>query len=83
MTAVEPIRCWWQSSTGAVTIGEAFDVTLTCAVLDTEAVQVVPDESRLGVASIQVAPFEILGGSHPPMPTAGRAGFFNTATRFA
>ena len=65
MTSVAPIQCWWQSSTGAVTIGEAFDVTLTCAVLDTEAVQVVPDESRLGVAAIQMAPFEILGGSHP------------------
>ena len=76
MTTVEPIRCWWQSSTGAVTIGEAFDVTLTCAVLDTEAVQVVPDESRLGVASIQVAPFEILGGSHPPDAHRGPRRFF-------
>ena len=26
----------------------------------------IPDESRLNVASIQMAPFEILGGSHPP-----------------
>lgn len=76
MTSVEPIRCWWQSSTGAVTIGEAFDVTLTCAVLDTEAVQVVPDESRLGVASIQVAPFEIVGGSHPPDARRGPRRFF-------
>lgn len=76
MTSVAPIQCWWQSSTGAVTIGEAFDVTLTCAVLDTEAVQVVPDESRLGVASIQVAPFEILGGSHPPDAHRGPRRFF-------
>lgn len=76
MTSVAPIQCWWQSSTGAVTIGEAFDVTLTCAVLDTEAVQVVPDESRLGVASIQVAPFEILGGSHPPDAHRGSRRFF-------
>ena len=76
MTSVAPIQCWWQSSTGAVTIGEAFDVTLTCAVLDTEAVQVVPDESRLGVASSQVAPFEILGGSHPPDVRRGPRRFF-------
>lgn len=76
MTTLEPIRCWWQSSAGAVTIGEAFDVTLTCAVVDTEAVQVVPDESRLGVASIQVAPFEILGGSHPPDAHRGSRRFF-------
>jgi len=62
---VDPIRCWWQSSTGAVTIGEAFTVVLTCAVIQTTSMQVVADESRLGVASIQMAPFEILGGSHP------------------
>ncbi len=76
MSPVEPIRCWWQSSTGAVTIGEAFSVTLTCAVVDTEAVQVVPDESRLGVASVQMAPFEILGGSHPPDAHRGSRRFF-------
>lgn len=76
MTAVEPIRCWWQSSTGAITIGQSFDVTLTCAVLDTEPVQVVPDESRLGVASVQLAPFEILGGTHPPDAHRGSRRFF-------
>ena len=62
---IDPIRCWWQSSAGAITIGESFDVVLTCAVIETESMQVVADESRLGVASIQMAPFEILGGSHP------------------
>ena len=62
---VDPIRCWWQSSTGAITIGESFTVVLTCAVIETDSLRVVADESRLGVASIQVAPFEILGGSHP------------------
>ncbi len=62
---VDPIRCWWQSSAGAITIGESFNVVLTCAVIETESMQVVADESRLGVASIQMSPFEILGGSHP------------------
>jgi hypothetical protein len=62
---IDPIRCWWQSSTGAITIGESFEVVLTCAVIETPSMQVVADESRLGVASIQMAPFEILGGSHP------------------
>ena len=62
---VDPIRCWWQSSAGAITIGESFDVVLTCGVIETASMQVVADESRLGVASIQMAPFEILGGSHP------------------
>ncbi len=62
---IDPIRCWWQSSAGAITIGESFEVVLTCAVIETVSMQVVADESRLGVASIQMAPFEILGGTHP------------------
>ena len=66
VNGVEPIRCWRQSSAGAVAVGETFTVTLTCAVYDGDNAQVVPDESRLTVASIQMAPFEILGGSHPP-----------------
>jgi hypothetical protein len=62
----EPIRCWRQSSAGAIALGETFTVVLTCAVYEADNAQAVPDESRLGVASIQMAPFEILGGSHPP-----------------
>lgn len=72
----EPIRCWRQSSAGAVTIGETFTVTLTCAAYEADNAQVIPDESRLGVASIQMAPFEILGGSHPPDVRRGSRRFF-------
>lgn len=72
----EPIRCWRQISAGAVTIGESFTVVLTCAVYEGDNAQVVPDESRLGVASIQMAPFEILGGSHPPDVHRGTRRFF-------
>ena len=62
----EPIRCWRQSTAGAISIGESFNVVVTCAVFESDNAQVIPDESRLNVASIQMAPFEILGGSHPP-----------------
>lgn len=72
----EPIRCWRQSTAGSVTIGERFTVVLTCAVYEGDNAQVVPDESRLGVASIQLAPFEILGGSHPPDLRRGSRRFF-------
>jgi hypothetical protein len=74
--AVEPLRCWRQSSAGAVTIGETFTVTVTCAVFESADAQVVPDESRLNVASIQMAPFEILGGAHPPDVRRGSRRFF-------
>ncbi len=72
----DPIRCWWRSSTGAVRTGETFTVLLTCAVLENEAVQIVPDETRLGSSVIAMAPFEIVGGSHPAdLRTANRRFF--------
>ncbi|HEX8030897.1 MAG TPA: hypothetical protein VF491_20635 [Vicinamibacterales bacterium] len=72
----EPIRCWRQVSAGAISVGETFTVVLTCAVFQDENAQVIPDESRLGVASIQMAPFEILGGTHPPDVHRGSRRFF-------
>ena len=36
--AVPPIECWWKTDRSAVTIGENFQLTLTCAVLATERV---------------------------------------------
>ena len=62
---VDPIRCWWRSSTGAVRTGEIFSVVLTCAVIENDAVQVAGDESKLAASVVQMAPFEIIGGSHP------------------
>src|SRR5262245_4281850 len=52
----DPIRCWWRSSSGAIRIGENFTVTLTCAVLQTDSVQVTPDESRLDSTVAQMSP---------------------------
>ncbi|HUQ86090.1 MAG TPA: hypothetical protein VM096_00945 [Vicinamibacterales bacterium] len=72
----EPIRCWRQSSAGAIALGETFTLVLTCAVYEADNAQAVPDESRLGVASIQLAPFEILGGSHPRDVHRGSRRFF-------
>jgi hypothetical protein len=76
MVEVAPIRCWWRTSAGAVTIGEPFDVRLTCAVLEADSVQVVPDETRLSVAAVQLKPFEVLGGNHPADTRAGQRRFF-------
>ena len=62
---VEPIACWWRTTTGAVRAGEHFGLTLTCAVVETDAAKVVPDLSRLDANVVQLPPFEILGGTHP------------------
>ena len=73
---VDPIRCWWRTSTGAVRTGAPFSLDLTCAVLENEAVQVVPDESRLGGNVIQMAPFEVVDSSHPSDLYSGQRRFF-------
>ena len=60
----DPLQCWWRTSAGAVRVGEPFTTVLTCAVLETDDVKVVVDESRLEPSVVQFAPFETLGGSH-------------------
>ena len=73
---VDPIRCWWRTSTGAVRTGAPFSLDLTCAVLENDAVRVVPDESRLGGNVIQMAPFEIIESAHPSDLYSGQRRFF-------
>jgi hypothetical protein len=63
---VEPITCWWRSSTSAVRSGEPFGLTLTCQVVETETTKVVPDQSKLDASVVQLQPFEVIGGSHAP-----------------
>ena len=79
MVEVDPIRCWWKTSSGAVRIGEVFTLTLTCAVLQNDAVQVVPDETRLGASVITMAPFEMVKGVHPADLYSGNRRFFQYA----
>ena len=64
MVEVEPIVCWWRTSTSAVRTGESFGLTLTCSVVETEANKVVPDFSKLDPTVVQLPPFEVLGGTH-------------------
>jgi hypothetical protein len=60
--AVPPIECWWKTDRSAVTVGENFQLTLTCAVLATDRVSVVVDESSLEPSALHLTPFEIVGG---------------------
>jgi len=60
--AVSPIECWWKTDRSAVRVGEHFQLTLTCAVLDTEKVKVAVDESSLGPSALHLVPFEIVAG---------------------
>jgi len=65
MVEVEPIKCWWRTSSSAVRTGEPFTLTMTCAVVETEANKVVPDHSKLDQQVVQLPPFEVIGGTHP------------------
>jgi hypothetical protein len=75
----DPIRCWTRASAGSVRIGETFTATLTCAVLETELVQVIPDESKLAVTVAQMTPFEVAGGDHPADLRTNSRRFFQYA----
>jgi hypothetical protein len=60
----DPIRCWWRTSAPAVRVGEPFSVVLTCAVVETDAVTVVPGQAELDPNALQLPPFDVIGGSH-------------------
>lgn len=71
-----PLQCWWRAAKGAIHIGEIVEVTLTCSALESDTTRAVPDETRLSVAAIQMAPWEIVGGSHPADSRAGSRRLF-------
>lgn len=61
--AVAPIECWWKTDRSAIRVGEHFQLTLTCAVLDTDKVKVAVDESSLAPSALHLVPFEIVSGT--------------------
>lgn len=71
MTATAPIRCWWKSGKSVVYIGERFPLTLTCSVVDTAALRVVADQSRLDPTAVQFSPFDVVAGTRHPDIEAG------------
>lgn len=71
MIATAPIRCWWKSGKSAVYVGERFPLTLTCSVVDTAAVRVVADQSRLDPTAVQLSPFDVVAGTRHPDIEAG------------
>lgn len=76
LVEIEPIKCWWRTSTSAVRAGESFDLRLTCAVVETEAAKVVADLSKLDPTVVQLPPFEVQGGTHAgDLVTAGKRFF--------
>ena len=73
---VDPIRCWWRTSVSAVRVGEPFSLVLTCAVVESQAATVIPDQSKLEPGAIQLLPFDVIGGAHGPDLRSGSRRFF-------
>lgn len=70
---VDPVQCWWRTSTPSVRVGEQFTIHLTCSALETESATAVIDRSRLGTAAVQFPPFEVISGTQSAdHVTAGR-----------
>ena len=61
--ALDPIKCWWKTDKSAVEIGEQFMLTLTCGVIETRRVTVIPRMDQLDPAALQLAPFELIDGT--------------------
>ena len=59
----DPLRCWWRTSVAAIRVGEPFSVVLTCAVVETDAVTVVPNRTELEPDAMQLPPFDVIGGT--------------------
>jgi hypothetical protein len=58
-----PIRCWWKTDRTSIRVGERFALTLTCSVIETRNVTVVPTLTQLDPGALQIPPFEVVGGS--------------------
>ena len=61
-TQLDAIRCWRRVSRNAVYVGERFTMDVTCSVVETDAARTLPDQTALEPETIDVAPFEVLGG---------------------
>ena len=73
---LEPIECWWRTSTGAARVGELFTLVLTCAVVESVETTVAPDQSRLDPGVLQIPPFEVVRGTQAMDVRTGIRRFF-------
>jgi len=73
---LEPIACWWRTGAGAVRVGERFTLVLTCSVVETASTTVVPDQSKLDPAVLQLPPFEVVSGTQATQVRTGTQRIF-------
>lgn len=75
----DPLRCWWRTSAGAVRVGEAFTLTLTCAAIETASTRVAVDRTKLDATVMALPPFDVTGGSQAADLVTAQRRFFQYA----
>jgi hypothetical protein len=67
----DPIRCWWKADRTSVRVGEKFGLVLTCSVIETGPITVVPVLNQLEPGALSLTPFEVVSGvSHDDVVVA-------------
>jgi hypothetical protein len=67
----DPIRCWWKADRTSVRVGEHFGLVLTCSVIETGPITVVPVLNQLEPGALSITPFEVVSGvSHDDVVVA-------------
>lgn len=61
--ATSPLNCWWKTDKSAVHVAEPFGLTLTCRVMETDRMKVVPNLAEIEPTAIELTPFEVLEGT--------------------
>jgi hypothetical protein len=56
----DPIRCWWKADRTSVRVGERFGLTLTCGVIETGPITVVPAINQLEGGALALTPFDVV-----------------------
>ena len=59
----DPIRCWWKTDRSAIRVGERFTLVLTCGVIETSSIKVVPAVNQLEPGAVSLTPFEAVAGN--------------------
>ena len=58
----DPIRCWWKADRTSLRVGEKFGLVLTCSVIETGPITVVPVLNQLEPGALSLTPFEVVSG---------------------
>jgi hypothetical protein len=73
---VDALRCWRRVDRNTIRVGELFAMTVTCRVIATDDARAVPDTVGLEPETIDLLPFEVLGGRRFPDFQDGARLFF-------